>query len=142
MSQAIEFTGLVTDGKLPEATAKRIGQTIRAFNGKSVFISIKEVKRRRSRNQNAYYFGVVIPPILAEFREAGNAVDSEDVHSYLKQHVGKLKRKIVTPDGEILEAVASTAGLTTMEMEAYLERVRAWAVEVLGIAIGLPNETL
>ena len=98
------------------------------------------MKKRRSLNQNAYYWGCVLPPIVAMFREHGSNVDAEDVHAFLKDNVGKLKQVFVTPDGEVLSGPGSTAKLGTMEFEVYLEKVRAWAAEVLGIAIPLPNE--
>ena len=109
--------------------------------GKRLIITLKEQKRKRSLNQNSYYWGYVLPPLVAMFRDAGNNVDAEDVHSYLKEHVGKLKQVFVTADGEILTGAGSTAKLSTVEMEVYLEKVRAWATEY-GVAIPLPNESV
>lgn len=129
------------DGKLPQGVAKAISAILAASAGKAVRIVISPYKKRRSTNQNAYYWAVVIPPILAMFREAGNNVDAEDVHEFLKENVGKLRQVFVTPDGEVLSGTGSTARLTTMEMEVYLEKVRAWAAE-FDLAIPLPNETV
>lgn len=139
---AAEYIGTVTGGRLPLEMAAKIAALVRSMDGKKLCFSISEVKRRRSGNQNRYYWGVVIPPIVQVFREAGNSVDAEDVHSYLKEHVGKLSQVLVTPDGEVLRSLGSTAKLSTMEMETYLEKVRCWAAETLGIEIGLPNETI
>lgn len=97
------------------------------------------MKRRRSLNQNAYYWGSVVGPITQKFRDHGNNVDCEEVHQFLKEHVGKLKQALVSPDGEILTTIESTAKLSTTEMESYLEKVRAWAAE-MGVRITLPNE--
>ena len=126
----MEYTGLVTGGKLPPEVGSRLATAIRAMEGKRIRIAVSEVKRGRSNNQNAYMWGVVLPPIVEMFREAGNNVDAEDVHSYLKQHVGKLKQVLVSPEGEVFTAVGSTAKLSTVEFELYLERVRAWAAEM------------
>ncbi len=141
MTGVAEFHGMVIDGKLPRDVSEKIAALIRSMNGKKLVITFKEMKKRRSLSQNAYMFGYVIPPIVQMFRDAGNYVDSDDVHAFLKQHVGKLSQVIVTPDGEVLRSLGSTAKLSTMEFEAYLEQVRAWAAEH-GVPIDLPNEGL
>lgn len=118
----------------------QIAEAFRSLEGKRVCVSIKEVKRRRSNNQNAYYFGCVIPSIVAMLREFGNDVDELTVHDYLKQEVGKLSRVIVLPDGEVKRVLGSTKALTTMEFEVYLEKCRAFAAEH-GVQVPLPNES-
>jgi hypothetical protein len=75
------------------------------------------------------------------FRDAGNYVDAEDVHGFLKEHVGKLSRVIVTPDREVVKAPGSTTKLSTQEFEVYLEKIRAWAAGY-GCVIALPNEAI
>ena len=126
-------------GHLPGQVHREFDDLIRAFAGKRVTIKLSPYQKKRSLSQNSYLWGVVYPPIVHMFREAGNSVDAEDVHSYLKEHVGKLKQIFVTADGEILTGAGSTAKLSTMEMEVYLEKIRAWAAEH-GVFIPLPNE--
>ena len=46
---------------------------------------------------------------------------------------------MVTPDGEVLKGLGSTAKLSTLEFEIYMEKCRAFAAEH-GVAIPLPNE--
>ncbi|WP_020469687.1 recombination protein NinB [Zavarzinella formosa] len=141
MTRSLDFPAIVTHGRLPEEVARQIGAVLRQLDGKRVVVSVKEAKRSRSKNQNAYYWSCVIPPIVDMFRDAGNYADAEDVHEFLKSEVGKLKRVLVTPDGEVKTAPGSTAKLNTMEFEVYLETVRAWAAEYR-IEIPLPNEAL
>jgi hypothetical protein len=137
---ALEFSGLVANGKLPREVAERVASTIRRMEGKRLVIAIKEQKRKRSNQANAYLWGVVYPPIVAAFRDHGNVVDSEDVHLFCKQHVCKLQKSLVTPDGEVLHLVGSTRIFSTIEFSDYIEAVRAWAVETLGVTIPLPYE--
>lgn len=127
-------------GHMPGNEHRQFDDCIRSMAGKRVVVRISQYQKKRSNNQNAYLWGVVYPPIVQAFRDAGNDTDDEDIHNYLKEHVGKLKRVIVTPDGEVLHVAGSTKRLTTSEMEVYLEKVRAWAAETLGVAISLPNE--
>jgi hypothetical protein len=140
--QTLEFSGLITAGKLPPSVSQQIMSSLSGFEGKRVMISIREQKKRRSLNQNRYMFGVVIKMITQAFRDAGNAVDDEGVFSFMKSEVWKLRQVYVTPEGEILYGPGSTRLWTTMEMEVRLEQARAWAVETLGIVIPLPHEDL
>ena len=112
---------------------------MRSLAGKRVTIKLSLYRKRRSNNQNAYYWSVIIPAITAMFREYGNNVDGDDVHEFLKLRVGKLAQVFVTPDGEVMKGLGSTTKLSTMEFEVYLEKCRAFAAEH-GVAIGLPNE--
>jgi hypothetical protein len=140
VTAALEFIAPVVDGRLPDRDARRIGEAIRRLDGKRVVVTVKEAKRKRSTSANAYLWGVVYPPIVAEFRRHGNLVDSEDIHLFCKQHVGKLRQVLVTPDGEVLNATGSTRHLSTSEFGKYVDAVIAWSAEVLGIAIPLPDE--
>lgn len=140
MSRAIEFPCRVTGGRIPAKVAEQIATLVRNADGKQIVLSVKEAKRTRSLSQNNYLWGAVYPPIVARFREHGTMVDSEDVHLFCKQHVGKLKRVLVTPDGEIIHAVGSTRHLTTFEFSEYVEVVRQFAAERMGVNIPSPDE--
>jgi hypothetical protein len=140
MTDLLELPFTPQGGKPPTAVLHRLLDAISLAGDKKLILTLKEHKKKRSLSQNAYYWGVVLPPIVRAFREHGNNVDAEDVHAYLKDHVGKLKQHFITPDGEVLTGPGSTAKLTTMEFEDYLAKVRAWAAETLGVAVPMPNE--
>ena len=139
MTRGVEFSGQVTGGKLPAKVSEQIAAVIRNAEGKRVVVAVREQKRTRSNQQNRHYWGCVIPPIVAMFRDAGSMVDAEDVHEFLKLRVAKIKQVMVTPDGEVHTSLGSTAKLTTTEFMDYVEKIRAWAVE-FGVAIPLPDE--
>lgn len=118
-------------------------------------IQVRKFRRQRSNDQNAYYWGVVIPIIqeaIGNLRErethadiqdavgastAGleNIVDPEDVHDILKF---QFLRSYVAG---VFERVKSTTDLDTLAFEDYLSRVRTWATQELGVFIPLPNES-
>lgn len=126
-------------GKPPTAVLHRLLDAVSLAGDKRLVLTLKEQKRRRSLNQNAYYWGVVVHAVTQMFREHGNYVDPEETHEFLKLRVGKLARVIVTPDGEVVKSLGSTAKLSKMEFEVYLEQIRAWAAQ-WGCIIPLPNE--
>lgn len=141
MANCLEIPFKAERGKIPASVLQRLAEAVAALEGKRLILALKEQKRKRSLNQNAYYWSVVVPAVTQMFREHGNYVDDEEVHEFLKMRVGKLAQVYVTPDGEVLKGPGSTAKLSTMEFEVYLEQVRAWAAG-LGVAIPLPNETI
>lgn len=133
-------TQITNHGHLSGKDRLRFEDTIRSLAGKRVTLIVKLYQKRRSNNQNAYMWGVVIKRITDAFREAGNNVDQDDVFAFLKAEVWKTKQVFVTPDGEVLTGPGSSRNWTTQEMEVRLEQARAWAAEMLGIGIPLPNE--
>jgi hypothetical protein len=141
MSDLLELPFKPENGKPPTSVLHRFLDAVSKAGDKRLILTLREQKRRRSLNQNSYYWGVVIPAITEMFREHGNYVDGDDVHEFLKLRVGKLAQIFVTPDGEVQKGPGSTAKLSTMEFEVYLERVRAWAAEH-GVVIALPNESV
>lgn len=140
MTKPLEFPCRVTNGRIPAKVAESIAAWVRSMDGKPISIGLKEAKKVRSTSQNAYLWGVVYPPIVSVFREHGTIVDAEDIHLFCKQNVGKLKRVLVTPDGEVLHGIGSTRDMTTTEFMDFTEAVRQFAAEKLGIEIPLPGE--
>lgn len=139
MPAVAEFIGVYREGRFSEAG--KIRTLLAYLEGKRLKLSIAVLNPKRSLNQNAYYWGVVVPAVRHMFLECGNDITTDEVHEYLKQHVGGLERTITLPDGRRRVVVGSTAGLSKLEMEEYLEKVRAWASQ-FGVVIPLPNEEL
>ena len=134
----LEFPCQLAAGRLPPPVADQLALSLRVLWDKPVVVTVKEVKRKRSLNQNAYYWSCVIPPLLALFRDAGNDADDEDVHDHLVEHVGKLKRVMVDPDGLVFLRRGSTRRLTTREFSDYLDKCMAFAASH-GIDIPPPD---
>jgi len=99
------------------------------LKGKRVDITIKPYRKKKSRPQRDYYFGVVVE-LLASF--TGHTKD--EMHTALKATFLAYQENGVT-------FIRSTEDLTTDEAEAYHEQIRNWAAEVLDVYIPLPNES-
>lgn len=139
--QHIEFTGIVENGHLPDATRQQIASTLKKVEGKRITIAISEMKRARSLSQNAFYWSVVVPQVQDMFTDNGMDADSEEVHSYLKEHVGGLKVILTEPSGGKKTVPGSSRKLTTGQWEDYMTKIRAWAAQ-FNVHIPLPNEIL
>lgn len=104
-------------------------------------ITIKSI-RKRSLQQNAYYWAVVVPLVRKGLFENGfdEVVKDEDAHEVLKAVF--LKKDIVSKDtGEIITTIGrSTTELEVSEMSDFIERVCRWSAEYLGVVIPSPND--
>lgn len=142
----LRYQGTVKDGKisLPKRMREEI---IRCFDGHSIQVEIKRKRKRRSTVQNAYYWSVCLPEILQgmvdlgnEKLQVGNHEHIESVHFYMKHQLLSNGETFIDTDGVEHKLEPSTSKLTTVEFEEYLDRVRQWAAEYLGVVIPLPNE--
>jgi RNA-binding protein YhbY len=116
---------------------------------RDVFNSLKDGKylvqikaiRKRTLNQNSYYWGIVAPMVKNGLREAGyNEVrTNEEAHEVMKCLF--LKRTIHSEkNGDDIVISGSTSELTTKEFNVFLEEIWQWAAQYLGIQIPMPNE--
>lgn len=135
----ITFEGIIANGHLPGSVRLQISDAMRRAEGKRVRIALSEVRRRRSSNQNSFYWGVVIPAVKELIADYGTDADEEEVHAYLKEHVGGFKMIVTDPSGVKKTIPGSSRKLSTYEFEAYLEKIRAWAAQ-FDFQIPLPNE--
>lgn len=143
MKEVLEMVCPVRAGRIPVEASRAFGEAIRRMDGKEVVISLGKHVKKRSSPQNAYYWAVVVKICHEIFVDAGNDVEPEDVHRFLKEFVGGsiFAMVVCTPDGKRRTIIRSSTDLDTREMEDFLERCRAWAAEN-GREIPLPNEVL
>jgi NinB protein len=105
-------------------------------------ITIKDV-RKRSVQQNRFYWGVVVPMVRKGLYEAGFDVirTNDDAHSVIKQVVFK-KDVINNQTGEMITVGGSTKEMSIPEFNEAIEAVCRWAAEYIGIVIPSPNEQM
>ena len=109
-------------------------------------ITVRRKRKRRSNEQNRYYWGCIVRDISETLRqddpETGWTPDG--VHEVLKFKFLPLVRDwreyVNTDTGEAIREPMTTAKLTTVEWETYSEHCRKFAAEFFGIVIPLPNE--
>jgi hypothetical protein len=120
----------------------RIIQIVKSYEGKEIELTFAPVTKKRSVQQNSYYWGVVIPIMQNTMLDIGNVMDFEDVHLLLR---AKFLREILAVDentGEVCERVKSTTELSTTEFMDYINKVRMWAIEFFEVEIPEPNEQI
>jgi len=124
----IKYAGFVKNGKLKLFDESSFRNAYKKFEGKKIYLTLDEDKPPRSREQNSYYWAVVIK-ILAD--ELGYFPD--EIHE-------ALKNKFLTPKHILNTNTYTTKYLTTQQFEEYLEKIRIFSITELKIDIPKPNQ--
>jgi hypothetical protein len=125
MSEALELPFTATDGRIPAAVWQRLGEAVASMPEKRFIVSLKEVKRKRSLNQNSFYHGPFIEAYRQWLLGHGTRLSADQIHEGLKRKHAKNGYTITLPDGSPFEVAPSTTRFTPMEMEEYLAEIRA-----------------
>lgn len=117
---------------------------IRSFNGKDVVISFEKPKKKRSNNQNSFYWGCVIPLIQQGLKDAtGEFRSSDNIHyNILLPLFAPLRELVNTTTGEITSERLTSSDMTTTQFCEYIMELQKWGKEFLDIDIPNPNEDL
>jgi hypothetical protein len=126
--------GTVKSGRFVADDPALFRKAFYCHENRKVELTVKRHSKRRSSNQNQYYWGVVVAMIGEHIGES----NPETVHEILKvAHNFEIRSVMV---GHHLRVPLSTTALSTADFEAYLERIRRWASEFLELYIPTPNE--
>ncbi len=120
--------------------SEELKEFFRNFKVGATLLTAKDY-RKRSNQQNKYYWVCVVPMVLAGLRDAGfdEITDIEEAHELLKQVI--LRRSITsTKTGDEIPIAGTTTKLSIFEMNQYLEAVIKWAAEYLQIDIPSPTK--
>jgi len=144
---------LIYFGKVDEAGNIRLPKRMRkeiesAFVGKPIQVEVKRKAKRRSNDQNAYYWGVIIPIVLQAFIDLGNELQHNNpehaqiVHEFLKDKFLNNGLDLVDAKGQAHKTGASTRRLTTAQFDEYKNKIQQFGAEYLNVQIPDPNEQI
>lgn len=135
------FTGKIQSSKLTLFNRAELDRWIASHKDCTVSLTIEVKKKKRSTEQNAYYWGVVVPLVRDGLNDLGNEFSLEQTHEFLKKEFN-YKEIVNHNTGEIKTIPESTTDLSTFEFNEYKEKIQRFAVEFLGIQVPDPNEPL
>ncbi len=137
----VEIISKVENGNL-KRNRNLIKKAIKQFEGKTVVFTLSLNRKKRSNNQNAYYWGVVVPIwkniILTEW---GEIYSNSETHEFLKYNCNFVE-KVNEETGEIIRASKSTRDNSTTEQEEMHLKARQLALEMFNVVIPEPSEQL
>ena len=112
------------------------------YEGHTIDLIFKKRKNKRSNNQNAYYWSVIVAIFQNSIKEMwGEIWDLKDVHEFLKSNCN-YKEYLNENTGEIIRKTISTTENTTTEQELFHEKCRLLSTEFFNTEIPLPNEEI
>jgi hypothetical protein len=138
----IEHIGTVDDNGILKINYRSVMTELllRHFKNSVVTVTISKVKKKRSNQQNRYYWGVIIPCIQnGLFETQGEWLTPDATHEFLKSNFN-YKELVNESSGEIIKLPKSTTESDTFDFEEYLDKCRLFADEFLNIIIPMPNE--
>jgi hypothetical protein len=124
------FVGKVEKGKPVLDRPNKYLVKLASLEGKRVELVIRLQKSKRSNQQNAAYWGIVI-----EILSNHTGFSKDEIHEALKQKFASR----VDPDTG-LTIVESTTKMDTKRFIQYYEDIQRWAAEFLDCYIPNPNE--
>jgi hypothetical protein len=132
-----EHFGYGKNGQLTAVNKNRLAEDLRQFPDCDITLTIKR-RGKRSIPQNSYYHAVIVREVRVALNERGNRMDDELTHEFLKLHFNK--QYIRDESGEIIgEFGGSTTELSKDEFIIYIDTIKEWASEKLGIYIPEAN---
>lgn len=115
---------------------------IKSFNGFDVVLTIAKAKKKRSNNQNAYYWGLLIPLTQNAIKtEWGEIWSKEKTHDFYKLHFNYVE-KVNETTSEVIKIPKSTTDNTTTQQEEFHAQIREFLKDWFNVTAPLPNEDL
>ena len=120
---------------------------LKQHEGHDVSITIERWRKKRSNEQNAYWWGVVVPIFQNAFREAGMVRSKEQTHQLITdiiiQKYGDsviLNETVI--DGEVFREKRGTSELSTSEFMELIAEAQMFATEVFNVQIPDPGQEI
>lgn len=137
----VQITSNVINGNL-KRNRSQILETIKSFEGRDVLITFEKPKKKRSNNQNSYYWGIIVPITKQAIKtEWGEIWNSQKVHEFYKMQFNTIEI-VNEKTGEVINVPKSTTENTTTDQEEYHSQIREFLKEWFSVDCPLPNEDL
>lgn len=115
---------------------------VKQFNGTDVLLTFEKPKKKRSNNQNAYYWSLLIPLTQNAIKtEWGEIWSKEKTHDFYKLHFNYVE-KVNETTSEVIKIPKSTTDNTTTQQEEFHSQIREFLKDWFNVTAPLPNEDL
>ena len=137
----IEITTSIHNG-LFKRNRNTVLEAIKSFNGSDVVITIDKVKKKRSNNQNAFYWGVLIPLMQQGAKDTwGESWSVDKAHKHLSK-LFVFHESVNIKTGLITKTPKPTTELKTTDWEVYVTEIRIYLLENFDIDAPEPNQEI
>lgn len=129
--------GQVSSGILKVSNRRFFDADLKTMPDCDVNITIEKRSRKRTTQQNRYYWGVVVMLCKRGFNDLGHDLNDEDTHTFLKSKFNALDL-IFEDTGEVFPLGRSTTEMDTIDFNLYIEKIQQFAAQTLNIEIPDP----
>ena len=117
-------------------------QAIKSFENSDVVLILEKPKKKRSNNQNRFYWSCLVPLMHQGAKDLWGEVWSIDkAHKFLSNKF-VFHESVNTKTGEITNTHKSTTELTTTDWEVYMTEIRIYLLEDFDIDAPEPNSEI
>lgn len=103
-------------------------------------LTLKRVYRKRSINENAFYWGPFLDQEISILYDEGYHFPNKDVlHEWNKDNFSRDKL-VNEGTGKIINIIMPTSGMTTIQFEEFLDNIRLTFRENYNAELPYPNE--
>jgi hypothetical protein len=130
-------TGAIRKGRLEVRNRKSFAAAIKRMRDGEVDITVSRHAATRSQQQNRFYWGVIVD-LLSDH----TGYTPDEVHELLKARFIPKKLAVCDGNGEIVGEYViggTTTKMNKIEFGEYVESIRRWAAEELGVVIPDPD---
>lgn len=133
----IEIISSIENGTI-KRNRKLFVDILKRFEGKEIKLTIQMNFRKRTNQENAYYWGCIIPIMQTCYYQAGYLWDKDRTHEALRFRFLKTER-VNKLTGEMFEDILSTTELSTVDAEYYYQQIRDFALDYFNAIIPEPD---
>ncbi len=137
------FKARVQQGTVRFYSLNYVSENLKSFEGKDVYVNIREHKAKRSIKQNNWYYGVAIPMIQAFLMDTqGEKYTKEEINQYHLNTVikPKLETKAIFGKVCVIYDIARTSDMSTTEFAEFKETIQVYWAE-MELIIPDPEQT-
>ena len=138
--KSFEIETRIEGGKFRQNNAL-IKDAVKLFEGANVKLSIRKRYKKRSENQNDFYWGVWIPIFQKLFMDEWQEFKTpKEVHEILKTACN-YEERVNEATGEVFKFPKSTTKMSTYEWEKeFKPKVKQFAFDFFHVALPEPNQ--
>jgi hypothetical protein len=138
----ISITTDVVNGMI-KRNRNLVTEAIQSFEGKTIILTIERQTKKRSLEQNRYYWGVLIEIAKKGIYECwGECWDSNSVHNLLLNECPVYRDIVYVKTGEVKSVKKTSSEMTTIEMSLYWDKCIKYLAENFYMDCPLPDEKL
>jgi len=141
--QNLTLRAVITNGTIKFLNKFFLNNLLKQFEGQEVSVIITDEKRKRSAQQNNWYWGVAIPVIQEGIKEqTGEKYKKDDIHDYNISKIMKPEANVKVVNGEtiVVYKIKRTSEMKVTEFMDFKDKIQEYWSE-RDIIVPDPNQT-